>query len=79
LANRSSLGTAGDSTIFVVHPALGVKTLPDFITLAKSGAVIINSGSSGLGTIAHLSLEQLRRKAGVMGVAHVPYRGGWPG
>ncbi|MEA2907224.1 MAG: hypothetical protein QOI12_4611 [Alphaproteobacteria bacterium] len=69
---------AGDSTIFVVHPALGVKTLPDFIRLAKSGTVAINSGSSGLGTIAHLSLEQLRRKAGVMNIAHVPYRGGGP-
>ncbi|MEA2989602.1 MAG: hypothetical protein QOG83_2313 [Alphaproteobacteria bacterium] len=69
---------AGDSTIFVVHPALGVKTLPDFIRLAKSGTVAINSGSSGLGTIAHLSLEQLRRKAGVMTIAHVPYRGGGP-
>jgi tripartite-type tricarboxylate transporter receptor subunit TctC len=69
---------AGDSTIFVVHPALGVKTLPEFIKLAKSGTVNINSGSSGLNTIAHLSLEQLRRKAGVMNVTHVPYRGGGP-
>jgi tripartite-type tricarboxylate transporter receptor subunit TctC len=69
---------AGDSTIFVVHPALGVRTLPDFIRLAKSGSVTINSGSSGLGTIAHLSLEQFRRKAGVLDIAHVPYRGGGP-
>jgi len=66
---------AGDSTIFVVHPALGVKTLSEFIALAKSGAV--NCGSSGLNTIAHLSLELLKRRAGV-NLVHVPYRGGGP-
>jgi len=66
---------AGDSTIFVVHPALRVKSLPEFITLAKSRA--INCGSSGLNTIAHLSLELLRRRAGV-NLVHVPYRGGGP-
>jgi tripartite-type tricarboxylate transporter receptor subunit TctC len=69
---------AGDSTVFAVNPALGVKTLPEFVTLAKSGAVQINCGSSGMGTIGHLSLEQFRRKAGVMNMVHIPYRGGGP-
>jgi tripartite-type tricarboxylate transporter receptor subunit TctC len=69
---------AGDSTLFAVHPALGVKTLPEFVTLAKSGSVAIACGSPGVGTIGHLSLEQFRRKAGVMNVTHVPYRGGGP-
>lgn len=68
---------AGDSTLFAVHPALRVKTLPEFIALAKSGATIA-CGSPGVGTIGHLSLEQFRRKAGVMNVTHVPYRGGGP-
>lgn len=68
---------AGDSTLFAVHPALGVKTLPEFIKLAKSGASIA-CGSPGVGTIGHLSLEQFRRKADVMSVTHVPYRGGGP-
>lgn len=69
---------AGDSTLFAVHPALGVKTLPEFVKLAKSGSVAIACGSPGVGTIGHLSLEQFRRKAGVMNVTHVPYRGGGP-
>jgi tripartite-type tricarboxylate transporter receptor subunit TctC len=69
---------AGDSTVFAVNPALGVKTLAEFVTLAKSGAVAINCGSSGMGTIGHLSLEQFRRKAGVMNMVHIPYRGGGP-
>jgi tripartite-type tricarboxylate transporter receptor subunit TctC len=69
---------AGDSTLFAVHPALGVETLPEFVKLAKSGSVAIACGSPGVGTIGHLSLEQFRRKAGVMGITHVPYRGGGP-
>jgi tripartite-type tricarboxylate transporter receptor subunit TctC len=68
---------AGDSTLFAVHPALGIKTLPEFIKLAQSGAAIA-CGSPGVGTIGHLSLEQFRRKANVMNVTHVPYRGGGP-
>ena len=32
----------------------------------------------GIGTMGHLSLEMLRRKAGVMDLIHVPYRGGGP-
>jgi tripartite-type tricarboxylate transporter receptor subunit TctC len=69
---------AGDSTLFVVNPALGVRTLPDFITLAKSGTVSLATGSPGVGTLGHLILEQFRRKAGVMNLVHVPYRGGGP-
>jgi tripartite-type tricarboxylate transporter receptor subunit TctC len=69
---------AGDSTLFAVNPALGVKTLPELIKLAKSGTVQISCGSPGMGTIGHLSLEQFRRKAGVMNIVHVPYRGGGP-
>jgi tripartite-type tricarboxylate transporter receptor subunit TctC len=69
---------AGDSTSFVVTPGLGVKTLPEFIALAKSGRVSLTCGSSGVGTMGHLSLEQFRRTAGVMDLVHVPYRGGGP-
>jgi tripartite-type tricarboxylate transporter receptor subunit TctC len=69
---------AGDSTLFAVHPALGVKTLPEFISLVRSGSVAIACGSPGVGTIGHLSLEQFRRKASVMNITHVPYRGGGP-
>ena len=69
---------AGDSTLFAVNPALGVKTLLELVALAKSGTVAISCGSPGVGTIGHLSLEQFRRKAGVMNIVHVPYRGGGP-
>jgi tripartite-type tricarboxylate transporter receptor subunit TctC len=69
---------AGDSTSFVVDPALGVKTLSEFVALAKGGMVNLSVGSSGVGTMGHLSLEMFRRKADVMNLIHVPYRGGGP-
>jgi tripartite-type tricarboxylate transporter receptor subunit TctC len=55
---------AGDSTLFAVHPSLGVRTLPDLVSLAKRGTAI-SCGSPGVGTIGHLTLEQFRRKAGL--------------
>ena len=68
---------AGDSTLFAVHPSLGVRTLPDLVSLAKRGTAI-SCGSPGVGTIGHLTLEQFRRKAGLMNITHVPYRGRGP-
>jgi tripartite-type tricarboxylate transporter receptor subunit TctC len=68
---------AGDSTVFVVHPSLGAKTLPDFVRIARTSKNM-SSGSSGIGTNAHLVLEQFKRKAGLMNITHVPYRGGGP-
>ena len=69
---------AGDTTSFVINPALGVKTLPEFVALARGATVSLTAGSSGVGTMTHLSLEMLRRKASVMNLIHVPYRGGGP-
>jgi len=68
---------AGDSTVFVVNPSLDAKTLADFVRIAKTSKNM-SSGSSGVGTIAHLILEQFKRKAGLMNITHVPYRGGGP-
>jgi len=68
---------AGDSTVFVVHPSLGAKTLADFVRIAKSSKNM-SSGSSGVGTNAHLVLEQFKRKTGLLNITHVPYRGGGP-
>jgi putative tricarboxylic transport membrane protein len=58
--------------VLVVHPKLKAKTLGELIALAKSGK--INAGSAGVGTLPHLSIELLKREAGV-NIVHVPYRG----
>ncbi len=70
------IGQIGFSTnILVATPALGVKTVADFIALAKSqpGKLII--GSTGAGTAGHLSGTRFNLLAGIKAVA-VAYKGG---
>jgi tripartite-type tricarboxylate transporter receptor subunit TctC len=61
-------------TGFAVHPSLGVKTLPEFVALAKKQPGKISFVSAGVGTITHLRGELLKIKAGI-DLLHVPYRG----
>ena len=65
---------ASSPTVAVVNPKLGVKTLPEFIKLAKSRPNAINYGSAGLGSSTHLVAEYLRKEAGIQ-MTHVPYKG----
>jgi tripartite-type tricarboxylate transporter receptor subunit TctC len=58
--------------VLVVNPKVKAKTLGELIALAKAGS--INAGSAGVGTLPHLSIELLKREAGV-NIVHVPYRG----
>lgn len=61
-------------TGFAVHPSLGVKTLPEFIALAKAKPGKIVFVSAGVGTITHLRGEMLKVLAGI-DMLHVPYKG----
>lgn len=61
-------------TGFAVHPSLGVKTLPEFIALAKKHPGKYSFVSAGVGTITHLRGEMLKIMAGI-DLLHVPYRG----
>jgi tripartite-type tricarboxylate transporter receptor subunit TctC len=61
-------------TGFAVHPSLGVKTLPEFIALAKKNPGKYSFCSAGVGTITHLRGELLKLMAGI-DLLHVPYRG----
>jgi tripartite-type tricarboxylate transporter receptor subunit TctC len=64
--------------LLYVHPSLPVKTLPQFIALAKANPAKINYYSSGNGGLPHLTSELLNMRAGVKTV-HVPYKGSSPG
>jgi tripartite-type tricarboxylate transporter receptor subunit TctC len=61
----------------VVHPALPVKTLKEFIALAKARPGQIDYASSGTGTSNHLAVELLSMHAGIK-LTHIPYKGGGP-
>lgn len=63
--------------LFVVHPSLPVKTVKEFIALAKVRSGQLNYGSAGNGSGGHLFTEMFRSMAGV-NVAHVPYKGAAP-
>ncbi len=60
-----------------VSPSLGVKTLPEFIALAKSKPGTINYGSAGNASIQHFFAELFSKKAGIE-LNHIPYKGEAP-
>jgi len=58
----------------VVHPLLPVKTLRDFINLAKRRPGELHYSSPGIGGPQHLSMELLKLETGI-NIVHVPYKG----
>ena len=63
--------------VLVVHPSLPVRTVKDFIALAKSRPGEISYGSAGVGAYQHLAGSLLANVAGIK-IVHVPYKGGSP-
>lgn len=63
--------------VLVVHPSLPVKSVKEFIALAKSRPNDLNYGSSGSGAADHLAGELFNAMVGVK-MAHIPYKGGAP-
>jgi tripartite-type tricarboxylate transporter receptor subunit TctC len=60
--------------ILVASPKLPVKTLKEFIALAKAKPGSMNYGSSGIGNPLHLTMEMLKHATGI-DIQPVPYRG----
>lgn len=60
--------------IMVVNPKLGVKTVQEFVALAKSKPGAWNYGTAGIGGANHLLTELFDSKAGIT-MTHIPYRG----
>lgn len=63
--------------ILVVHPSLPVKTVKEFIALAKARPGQLNYASSGSGAAAHLSAELFKSMTNTQ-MTHVPYKGAGP-
>ncbi|MEO3472010.1 tripartite tricarboxylate transporter substrate binding protein [Roseomonas sp. CAU 1739] len=68
--SRVSVGT----TLMVVRADKPWQSFQDLVADAKRRPGQISAGSSGLGTISHLSLAKMMRSAGIE-ITHVPYRG----
>jgi len=64
------------ANVLVVQPALPVKTIGDFVKLAKQKPGITYA-SSGIGGAGHLAGELLKGMAHI-DIVHVPYKGGGP-
>lgn len=61
--------------VLVVHPSLNVKTLKEFIDLAKKEPGKLTYAATGVGSASHLAGELFNQRAGVE-ILHVPYKGG---
>lgn len=60
-----------------VTPSLGVKTLADFIALAKAKPGVISYGSAGNASMQHFLADLLCKKTGIE-MNHAPYKGEAP-
>jgi len=78
LASFSAVGMIASSPqMLVVPPALPVRSVKEFIELAKSKPGALTFASSGVGTIIHVTAEMFAQQAGVK-LLHVPYKGAAP-
>lgn len=60
--------------VMVVNSALGVKTLREFVSLAKRKPGALNFGTAGVGAANHLVAELFASEARIK-MTHIPYRG----
>jgi tripartite-type tricarboxylate transporter receptor subunit TctC len=64
----------GTSTVLVANPKLPAKSLKELIALAKARPGALNYGMTGVGNSLHLTMEMLKRTAGI-DIQAIPYRG----
>ena len=67
-------GIGKSALVLVVHPSLPVKTVKEFVELAKKNPGKLNYGSSGIGGNNHFSGALFDLAAGTQ-MTHVPYKG----
>src|SRR5689334_21469271 len=60
--------------IMEVHPSMPVKTVKEFIAVARAQPGQINLASAGTGTTIHMSGELFKLLTGV-NIVHIPYKG----
>ena len=68
---------ASNQFVLAINPSLSPKTFPEFIEYAKKANPPLTYASGGNGSQHHLTMEMLKRRAGIE-LLHIPYRGGSP-
>ena len=63
--------------VLVVNGAVPANNVKELIALAKAKPGTLNYGSYGVGTYAHLSMEEFKQRTGT-DIVHIPYRGAAP-
>jgi tripartite-type tricarboxylate transporter receptor subunit TctC len=63
------------SHVVVAHPSLGVQSLPQLIELARKQPGALSYASPGLASPQSLSMEAIKKAAG-LDIVHIPYKGG---
>jgi len=65
---------ASGPLVLVVHPSLPANSIKELIALGRKRPGEINFGSSGAGTLPHLSAELFNSLSGIR-MVHIPYKG----
>ncbi|HEV7457568.1 MAG TPA: tripartite tricarboxylate transporter substrate binding protein [Roseococcus sp.] len=65
------------TVLLVVNARRPWQNFQELVAAARANPGRISMGSSGTGTVSHLTLSSINRAAG-MDITHVPYRGGAP-
>ena len=68
---------ASTPNVLVVHPSLPVKSVREFVALARARPGQIVYASTGVGGAAYLATEMLKLNTGIK-MVHVPYKGTAP-
>lgn len=68
---------ASSFNVLLVHPSLPVKSLQEFVALAKAKPKQVNYASAGTGSATHLVMEVFQRATGI-DLVHIAYKGAAP-
>lgn len=66
------------ANVLVLHPAIPVKSVKEFMVLAGAKPGQLTYASGGAGTSTHMSMELLKSMA-KLNIRHIPYKGITPG
>ena len=65
---------ATTAVLLVSNPSSGIKSIPDLIREAKARPGKLDFGTSGVGSIHHISMATLMEDSGI-NLVHIPYKG----